>query len=38
MALLIIKLDKVIGNAQEWRDTLKAKSPDLPIRIWPDVG
>src|SRR6266481_7435842 len=38
MALLIIKLDKVIGNAQAWRDTFKKQIPDLPIRIWPDVG
>src|SRR5262245_7601366 len=38
MALLIIKLDQVIGNAQAWRDTFKARIPDLPIRIWPDVG
>src|SRR5258707_1188600 len=38
MALLIINLDKVIGNAQAWRDTFKEQSPDLPMRIWPDVG
>ena len=38
MALLIIKLDQIIGNAQAWRDTFKKQIPDLPIRIWPEVG
>jgi glyoxylate/hydroxypyruvate reductase len=38
MALLIVKLDQIIGSAQAWRDTFKAQIPDLPIRIWPDVG
>ena len=38
MALLIVNLDKVIGNAQAWHDTFREQIPDLPIRIWPDVG
>ncbi len=38
MALLIVNLDKMIGNAQAWRDTFKAQLPDLEIRIWPDAG
>jgi glyoxylate/hydroxypyruvate reductase A len=38
MALLIVNLDKVIGNAQAWRDEFKKQIPDLPIRIWPDAG
>src|SRR3984893_12072439 len=38
MALLIINLDKHIGNAQAWRDTVRDQLPDLPIRIWPDAG
>jgi glyoxylate/hydroxypyruvate reductase len=38
MALLIIELDKHIGNAKAWRDTFKEQIPDLPIRIWPDTG
>jgi glyoxylate/hydroxypyruvate reductase A len=38
MALLIIKLDKIIGNADAWRDTFREQLPDLPIRIWPDAG
>ena len=33
MALLIIELDKRIGNAKEWRDTFNQQIPDLPIRI-----
>ena len=38
MALLIVDLDKHIGNAKAWRDTLEAQLPDLEIRIWPDAG
>ncbi|MGY8993846.1 MAG: 2-hydroxyacid dehydrogenase [Rhodospirillales bacterium] len=38
MALLIINLDKFIGNAQAWRDTFSTQLPDLEIRIWPDAG
>ncbi|MEI7875604.1 MAG: glyoxylate/hydroxypyruvate reductase A [Alphaproteobacteria bacterium] len=38
MALLIVNLDKAIGNAQAWLDTFREQLPDLPIRIWPDVG
>lgn len=38
MALLIVNLDKVIGNAQAWRDTFREQLPDLAIRIWPDAG
>ena len=38
MALLIIDLDKRIGNARAWRDTFAEKIPDLEIRIWPDPG
>ena len=38
MALLIVNLDKAIGNAQAWLDTFREQVPDLPIRIWPDVG
>ena len=38
MALLIIELDKRIGNAKAWRDTFNEQIPDLPIRIWPDAG
>ena len=38
MALLIVNLDKMIGNAQQWRDEFAAQLPDLEIRIWPEAG
>ena len=38
MALLIVNLDKQIGNAQLWRDTFAAQLPEMELRIWPDVG
>jgi glyoxylate/hydroxypyruvate reductase len=38
MALLIVDLDKYIGNAQAWRDTFAERIPDLEIRIWPEAG
>jgi glyoxylate/hydroxypyruvate reductase A len=38
MALLIVDLDKYIGNAQAWRDAFAAQLPDLEIRIWPEAG
>jgi glyoxylate/hydroxypyruvate reductase len=38
MALLIVNLDRMIGNAQTWRDTFAAQLPDLEVRIWPDNG
>src|SRR3978361_2569551 len=38
MALLIVDLDKHIGNLGAWRDTFAEKLPDLEIRTWPDAG
>jgi glyoxylate/hydroxypyruvate reductase A len=38
MALLIVNLDRQIGNAQAWRDTFEEQLPDLEIRIWPEAG
>ena len=38
MTLLIVGLDKSIGNAAAWRDTLKEQLPDLEVRIWPETG
>jgi glyoxylate/hydroxypyruvate reductase A len=38
MALLLIELDKRIGNAKEWRSTFREQIPDLEIRIWPEAG
>src|SRR4026208_2126245 len=37
-ALLIVDLDKHIGNATAWRDTFAAQLPNLEVRIWPDAG
>ncbi len=37
MALLIVDLDKHIGNAEAWRATFEEKLPDLEIRNWPDA-
>jgi glyoxylate/hydroxypyruvate reductase A len=38
VALLIVNLDKQIGNAKAWRDTFAEQLPDLEIRIWPEAG
>ena len=38
MALLIVNLDRQIGNATLWRDTFADQLPDLEIRIWPEPG
>jgi glyoxylate/hydroxypyruvate reductase A len=38
MALLIVDLDKYIGNAKAWRDTFAAQLPELELRIWPEAG
>jgi len=38
MALLIVDLEKYIGNAQVWRDTFEEQLPDMELRIWPDAG
>lgn len=38
MALLLVNLDRMIGNAQLWRDTFAAQLPELEVRIWPDNG
>ncbi|MBV9826384.1 MAG: glyoxylate/hydroxypyruvate reductase A [Alphaproteobacteria bacterium] len=38
MALLIVNLDKQIGNAGMWRDAFATQLPDLEIRIWPEAG
>jgi glyoxylate/hydroxypyruvate reductase len=38
MALLIVDLDKYIGNAKAWRDTFEEQLPHLEILIWPDAG
>ena len=38
MALLIVNLDRMIGNAQAWRDAFAKEMPELQIRIWPAAG
>jgi glyoxylate/hydroxypyruvate reductase A len=38
MALLIVDLDKHIGNAAAWRDTFGEMLPGLEVRIWPEAG
>lgn len=38
MALLILELDKQIGNAALWRQTLAEQMPGLDVRIWPEAG
>src|SRR5579862_5917716 len=38
MALLIVNLDRMIGNAQLWRDAVAEQMPQHQLRIWPDAG
>jgi glyoxylate/hydroxypyruvate reductase A len=38
MALLLIDIEKYIGNAQMWRDTLAAQLPQVEVRVWPETG
>ena len=38
MALLIVNLDRQIGNAQQWRDNFAEQLPDLEIRIFPEAN
>ena len=38
MALLIVDLDKRIGNTELWLDTLEEQLPDMEVRIWPDAA
>jgi glyoxylate/hydroxypyruvate reductase len=38
MALLLVNLDRMIGNAESWCQTFAAQLPGLDIRVWPDAG
>jgi glyoxylate/hydroxypyruvate reductase A len=38
MALLIVNLDRQIGNAEAWRENFAAQLPDLEIRIFPEAN
>ena len=38
MALLIVELDKHIGDAKAWRAAFAEQLPGMEVRIWPDAG
>src|SRR5260370_14408965 len=38
MALLIVDLDKYIGNVKAWGDTVEDEKAEIEIWIWPDAG
>jgi glyoxylate/hydroxypyruvate reductase A len=38
MALLLVDLHNLIGNAEQWRAAFREHIPDLAIRTWPDAG
>jgi glyoxylate/hydroxypyruvate reductase A len=38
MALLIVNLDRQIGNAQIWRDEIARQLPGRELRIWPEAN
>ncbi|NKB56414.1 MAG: glyoxylate/hydroxypyruvate reductase A [Alphaproteobacteria bacterium] len=38
MALLLVNLDRMIGDAPTWRATFAEMLPDMELRIFPDVG
>jgi glyoxylate/hydroxypyruvate reductase A len=38
MALLIVNLDKQIGNPKLWRDTVVEQLPGVELRIWPEAN
>jgi len=38
LALLIVDLDRHVGNTQAWRDTFEELMPALEIRSWPEPG
>ena len=38
MALLIVELDKRIGDKTTWRETLGTQMPGLDVRFWPEPG
>lgn len=35
---ILFKSDPVVGGADAWREQLAKRLPDLPFRVWPDVG
>lgn len=38
MALLLINLERRIGNIEAWLDTFAEQLPDLEVRVWPEAG
>ena len=38
MAILLIDLEKRIGNADLWRSTLNEQLPNMEVRFWPETG
>jgi glyoxylate/hydroxypyruvate reductase len=38
MALLIVDLDRYIGNASAWRAAFAERLPGLELRFWPEAG
>lgn len=38
MALLLVDLQKQIGDPQQWLAAFAQQMPDLEIRLWPDAG
>jgi len=35
---ILFKPDPVVGGAETWREQLAKRLPDVPFRVWPDVG
>jgi glyoxylate/hydroxypyruvate reductase A len=38
MVLLLINLERRIGNIEAWLDTFAEQLPDLEVRVWPAAG
>ncbi|HEU0156071.1 MAG TPA: glyoxylate/hydroxypyruvate reductase A [Stellaceae bacterium] len=38
MALLLVNLDRIIGNAGAWHEVFADQLPGLEIRVWPETG
>lgn len=38
MAMLVVNLDRAIGDATAWRAAFHQLLPDLELRFWPDAG
>jgi glyoxylate/hydroxypyruvate reductase len=38
MAILLVDIDRYIGNAELWRETFKAQMPGMAVRVWPEAN